>query len=617
MFEKQLDKILLDVQKPGRYVGGELNAVVKEKADVRFAFCFPDTYEIGMSHLGMKILYGLINSRENYSCDRVFSPWIDMEEKMREEGIPLYGLETKIALKDYDIIGFTLQYELSYTNILNMLDLGGVPILAKEREGLKNIVIAGGPCACNPEPLADFVDVFSLGDGEEITLEILDLYDLCKKNGSSKLEFLEKAAKIEGAYVPSFYEAYYNEDGTLIKTEAINSVAPSTVRRRACMDLNEMYFPKDFVVPFLDIVHDRAVAEVLRGCIRGCRFCQAGFIYRPFREKSLEVIDKQCKSLCETTGYDEISLSSLATNDYTELNGLLDSLHAWTEGDNVSVSLPSLRVDSFSKELTEKIKSVRKSSLTFAPEAGTQRMRDVINKNVSEEQLINTSNIAFSNGWSKIKLYFMIGLPTETMEDVEGIIKLGQKVVSTYYMNDERPKGKGVSVTLSAAAFVPKPHTPFQWFGQDTLDMFEKKQSTLRSNLPKGKIKLNYHEAKTSFIEAVFARGDRKLGKVLLEAYKRDFKFDGWNDCFNFDNWIKLFEDTGIDPSFYANRQRGFDEVFPWDHIDYAIKKSFLKAEYQLALASTTTPNCKEKCSNCGANVYSGGICREKRKNMV
>ncbi len=618
MFSKEVEKVLLDVQKPGRYVGGELNAVQKDwaKMDIRYAFCFPDTYEVGMSHLGMKILYGLINSRENYSCDRVFAPWLDMEAKMRENNIPLYGLESGDALSEFDMIGFTLQYELSYTNILNMLELGKVPVLAKDRKTLKNIVVGGGPCACNPEPLVDFFDIFALGDGEESTLQLLDVYNQSKKNGDSKEEFLKKAAQIEGMYVPSFYHIEYNEDNT-VKAINNNEFAPKTVRRSAVMDIDNMYFPENFVVPFLDIVHDRAVAEVLRGCIRGCRFCQAGFIYRPFREKSVEIIDKQCKSLCQTTGYDEISLSSLATNDLSSLNPLLDTLHMWTEGDNVSVSLPSLRVDSFSKELTEKIKSVRKGGLTFAPEAGSQRMRDVINKNVTEEQLMDTVNIAFSNGWSRVKLYFMIGLPTETMEDVQEIVNLGQKVVEQYYQNPDKPNGKGVSVTASAATFVPKPFTPFQWFGQDKIELVREKQAVLKANVGSNKLTVNYHESKTSFIEAIFARGDRKLSPVLYEAHKRGFKFDGWNDGFNFEAWLQLFEDMNIDTAFYANRNRDFDEVFPWDHLDYGVKKEFLLNEYKKAINAQTTENCREKCSNCGANCFKGGICFEKHTNMV
>ncbi|MFI3326044.1 MAG: TIGR03960 family B12-binding radical SAM protein [Clostridia bacterium] len=619
MFSKEVEKILLEVEKPGRYTGGELNSVVKdkEKMDIRYAFCFPDTYEVGMSHLGMKILYSLINSREEYSCDRVFAPWTDMENKMRENNIPLYGLESGDPLSEFDMIGFTLQYELSFTNILNMLDLGGVPVLAKDRTELKNIVIGGGPCACNPEPLVDFFDMFALGDGEESTLEIIDLLNECKKKGDTKEDFLKKATQIGGIYVPSLYSVEYNDDKTIKVVNPIEN-APKTVLKRTCMDLDSMYFPETFVVPFLDIVHNRAVAEVLRGCIRGCRFCQAGFLYRPFREKSVETIDKQCKILCENTGYDEISLSSLATNDLSTLNPLLDTLHMWTEDDKVSVSLPSLRVDSFSNELIEKISSVRKSGLTFAPEAGSQRMRDVINKNVTQQQLYDTVNIAFANGWSKVKLYFMIGLPTETIEDVEEITILGLNVIGQFNQNPNKPKGKGANVTVSAATFVPKPFTPFQWFGQDTIEVIEEKQSRLKARNNSKKLTVNYHESKTSFLEAVFARGDRKLSPVLYEAYKRGFKFDGWSQCFSYEAWIKLFKDLDIDMAFYANRHRSLDEVFPWEHLDYGVKKEFLLREYQKALSAETTENCREKCSNCGANKQcKGGICFGNYKDMV
>lgn len=619
MFSSEVEKILPLVQKPGRYVGGELNSVVKDKknVDVRFAFCFPDTYEIGMSHLGMKILYSLFNKFDYIWCERVFSPWFDMEDEMVKNNIPLYALESGDPVKDFDFIGFTLQYELSYTNILNMLKLSGVPLLSKDRTELHNIVVAGGPCACNPEPIADFIDIIFLGDGEEVDVEIMDIYRECKKLGESKEEFLIKASKIKGAYVPAFYDVTYNDDGT-VKSYTPKNDAPAKVEKRVCMDIDNTFFPDSFVVPFLDIVHDRAVAEVLRGCIRGCRFCQAGFLYRPYREKSIDVINKQCRDLCASTGYDEISLSSLSTSDHSQLNELLDSLHTWTEEDKVNVSLPSLRVDGFSVELTEKIKSVRKSGLTFAPEAGSQRLRDVINKNVFEEDLMKTVNIAFSNGWSKIKLYFMIGLPTETMEDVGAITALGQKVVDAYYDNKEKPKGsRSVTVTASASAFVPKPFTPFQWFGQDTIETFEAKQKHLRTSITTRKLNVNYHSANTSFIEAVFARGDRRLCKVLLEAINRGFRFDGWNEGFDFQKWMELFQDMGVDTGFYANRHREFAEVFPWDHLDYGVKKEFLIEECKRAYQSETTPNCREKCSNCGANCYKGGICVEKHKNMV
>ena len=618
MYDKRLEPVLLDVQKPGRYVGGELNSVVKNKAevDVRFAFCFPDTYEIGMSHLGLKILYGVINEQPDMWCERVFAPWGDMEEQMRRLDVPLYALESGDPLDAFDFIGFTLQYELSYTNILNMLELGRIPLKSSERTGLKHIVIGGGPCACNPEPLAEFFDLFCLGDGEEVDVEVMRLWQKCRDEGRTREEFLYAASQIRGVYVPSLYDVTYHEDGTLQSCVPNRPGVPEKVLKCNIMDLDSMYFPKSFVVPYIEVVHDRAVCEVLRGCHRGCRFCQAGFLYRPFREKSIETIDAQCRALVESTGYDEISLSSLSTSDYRRLFGLIDTLHQWTEDEKVSVSLPSLRVDNFSTELIDRVQSIRKTSLTFAPEAGTQRMRDVINKNVTEEELMRTVNLAFSNGWSKVKLYFMIGLPTETMEDVKGITALAQAVVDAYYNNPDHPRG-APSVSVSAAAFVPKPFTPFQWFGQDTMETMEKKQRTLKGSSTNRKISISYHGAQTSFLEAVFARGDRRLSAVLLEAHRRGMKFDGWEMYFNFDAWMQVFKDLGISPDFYATRQRSFDEVFPWDHLDYGIRKEFLMEECRRAYRNTTTPNCTQQCANCGAACFKGGICVEKRTDLV
>lgn len=617
MYDKRLEPVLLDVQKPGRYVGGELNSVIKNKneVDVRFAFCFPDTYEIGMSHLGMKILYGAFNERPEIWCERVFAPWIDMEEQMRRLDVPLYALESGDPLDCFDFIGFTLQYELSYTNILNMLELGGIPLKSSERTGLSHIVLGGGPCACNPEPLAEFFDLFCLGDGEEIDLEVIDLWRQCHDEGCSRQEFLRRAAKIPGVYVPSLYTVTYHEDGT-VESYTAHDGAPERVQKRAIMDLDSMYFPKSFVVPYIETVHDRAVCEVLRGCHRGCRFCQAGFLYRPFREKSIETISKQCKALIESTGYDEVSLSSLSTSDYRRLFDLIDTLHTWTEDEKVSVSLPSLRVDNFSMELVERVQSIRKTSLTFAPEAGTQRMRDVINKNVTEEELLRTVNLAFSNGWSKVKLYFMIGLPTETLDDVRGIAALGQTVVDAYYNNPDHPR-TAPSVGISAAAFVPKPFTPFQWFGQDSMETLHEKQHILKGSSTNRKINISYHGAETSFLEAVFARGDRRLSSVLLEAHRRGLKFDGWGACFRFDEWMRIFKDLELSPDFYATRHRDFDEVFPWDHLDYGIRKEFLIEECRRAYRAETTPNCLEKCSNCGAACMKGGVCVEKRSDLV
>ena len=614
MYPKKIEKLLLKVQKPGRYVGGEMNSVIKNKEDVdtRFAFCFPDTYEIGMSHLGLKILYSEMNELPYLWCERVFAPWIDMEQLMVENDIPLYALESGDSVKDFDFIGFTLQYELSYTNVLNMLKLSGIPLKSSERKELNNIVVAGGPCTCNPEPLAEFFDIFFLGEGEDVDIEVIELYRKCKKENKTKEEFLVAASAIEGVYVPSLYDVEYNPSGT-VKSYTPKNGAPKTIRKRIMKDLDEAYFPEKFVVPMIDVVHNRVVSEVLRGCIRGCRFCQAGFIYRPYREKSINSINSQSKSLCDSTGYNEVSLSSLSTSDYSQINELIDELHTWTQEDRVNLSLSSLRVDNFSAELMDRINSVRKSGLTFAPEAGSQKLRDVINKNVTEEQLMKTVNIAFSEGWSKIKLYFMIGLPTETLDDIEGIIKLGQTVINEYYSIKDKPKNKGVEVTLSAAAFVPKPFTPFQWFGQDTIEQIEKKQKHLMHSISSKKMKVNYHGAQTSYLEGVFARGDRKLSVVLEEAVKRGLHFDGWDSCFKFDEWMNIFDELKIDPAFYANRQREFDEIFPWDHLDYCINKQFLIDECKRAYNAETTPNCKEKCSNCGAACMKGGICVEKR----
>ena len=618
MVSKEVEKLLLKVQKPGRYVGGELNEVIKDKRKVavRFAFCFPDTYEVGMSHLGMKILYSQFNSVEDIWCERVFAPWTDMEELMREHKIPLYALESGDPISDFDFIGFTLQYELSYTNMLNMLRLGNVPILSSERTELKNIVVAGGPCACNPEPIADFVDLFFIGEGEEVDLEVMELFRRCRDEGKSKSEFLRLCADIDGVYVPSLYEVDYNEDGT-IKRFSPKDGAPAVIHKRLMKKMDESFYPDNFVVPLVEIVHDRAVQEIFRGCIRGCRFCQAGFIYRPVREKSPEVINAQCKALCENTGYDEVSLSSLSSSDYSQIVPLLEQLTSWTKDEKVSISLPSLRVDGFTDEIMNRIKTVRKSGLTFAPEAGSQRMRDVINKNVQHDELMQTCATAFAGGWTTVKLYFMIGLPTETMDDVAAIAGLGQDVVDTYYHTENRPKGKSVRVTVSASSFVPKPFTPFQWEPQDTIPVLHEKQEHIKNSITTRKISFNYHDADTSFLEAVFARGDRRLCKAMALACDRGFHFDGWNDCFDLQKWLDIFDECGIDPAFYANRRRSFDEILPWDHIDYGVTKTFLKKECQKAYENTTTPHCRLQCSGCGAAKYGEGVCFEKRQNLV
>ncbi len=619
MVSKEVERLLLKVQKPGRYVGGELNEVIKDKrgVEVRFAFCFPDTYEVGMSHLGMKILYSQFNSVPYIWCERVFAPWVDMEEEMRKQNIPLYALESGDPLSEFDFIGFTLQYELSFSNMLNMLKLGNVPITTEERgDELKNIVVAGGPCACNPEPIADFVDLFFIGEGEEVDLEVMELFRKCRAEGCNKSEFLRRCAKIEGVYVPSLYDVEYNSDGT-IKSFTPKDGAPEVIHKRVMLDMDKSYYPDNFVVPLVEIVHDRAVQEIFRGCIRGCRFCQAGFIYRPVREKSPDTINAQCRALCNNTGYDEVSLSSLSSSDYSQIVELLEKLTEWTGDEKVSISLPSLRVDGFTDEIMNKIKTVRKSGLTFAPEAGSQRMRDVINKNVREDELMQTCATAFAGGWTTVKLYFMIGLPTETMDDVADIAHLGQAVVDTYYNTPNRAKGKSVRVTVSASSFVPKPFTPFQWEPQDTIPVLHEKQQHIKDSVTSKKITFNYHDADTSFLEAVFARGDRKLCRVMALACERGFHFDGWNDCFSLDKWLELFDECGIDPAFYANRRRSFDEILPWDHIDYGVTKSFLIKECKKAYENETTPHCRLKCSGCGAAKYGKGVCFEKRKDLV
>ena len=614
MDNKQFEKLLLSVQKPGRYSGGEINSVIKNKEDVdiRFAFCFPDTYEIGMSHLGMKILYSQFNEREDIWCERVFAPWTDFEEVMRENNIPLFALESRDPIKDFDFIGFTLQYEMAYTNVLNMLDLAGLPLKSKDRKDLSPLVVAGGPCTCNPEPLSDFIDLFFIGEGEEVDLEVIDLYKEFKKKGSSKEEFLREAGKIEGVYVPSLYKDEYNTDGTLKSLTPENGV-PKTVKKRIIKDMDKSYYPEKFVVPFIEIVHDRAVQEIFRGCIRGCRFCQAGFIYRPVREKSVDTVNRQAKCICENTGYDEISLSSLSTSDYREIEPLLNKLLEWTDENHVSLALPSLRIDNFSEELLEKIKHIRKSGLTFAPEAGTQRLRDVINKNLTEEEILTTCKTAFEGGYTSVKLYFMLGLPTETDEDLVGIANLGQKIVDTYYSLPNKPKGKGVNVSISVSTFVPKPFTPFQFEPQIGLEEIRRRQELLKNSIKTKKITLSYHDSSTSFLEGAFARGDRRMGAVIETAYKMGCTFDSWTECFDPEKWYKAFETCGLTPEFYANRTREYGEISPWEHIDVGVTKDFLIKENQTAHESKTTPNCREKCSNCGAMCYGEGVCFEKR----
>lgn len=608
--KKNVEKILQYVQKPARYVGGELNSVQKDlnKISLRYAFCFPDLYEIGMSHLGMKIIYSLVNDRDDSWCERVFAPDLDMEAQMRKNNIPLFALESGDYIKDFDIIGFTLMYELCYTNVLNMLDLAQIPLKSKDRTDLTPIICCGGPCACNPEPIVDFMDIVFLGDGEESTVQVLDLLKKCKEEGKNKQEFLFLAKDIKGVYVPSFYEDSYNEDGTLKELKPLNN-APAKVKKSVVSDMNKCFYPKSFVVPFISIVHDRAVEEIFRGCIRGCRFCQAGFIYRPIREKSVETINKQAKTLIDSTGYDELSLCSLSTSDHSNVNEMLTSLIDWTVKDKINLSLPSLRVDNFSDELADKLNKVRKSGLTFAPEAGTQRLRDVINKNVTEEEVLRTCTKAFDNGWTSVKLYFMMGLPTETMEDIEGIADLGMKVIHAFYNNPQRQKGSGVQVSISCASFIPKPFTPFQWEPEDSMENLQAKQAHLLESIPTKKIKVSYHQTPTSLLEGVLARGDRRLNNVIYDAWKLGCKFDSWDDRFDFDAWTKAFELNGINPFFYTKRKRPFDEILPWDHLDYGVSRKFLENENKKAHENKTTPHCRIKCAGCGANMINGGNC--------
>ncbi len=604
------ESILRSVSKPGRYTGGEYGQIVKdrEKVKARFAFCFPDSYEIGMSNLGVRILYGVLNSDEDIWCERVYAPWIDMEDKMREHHIPLWAHESGDPIADFDFIGFTLQYEMSYTNVLNMLDLAGLPLRAADRGEDAPLVIGGGPCSYNPEPVADFFDLFNIGEGEEMLPEIVRLYVKMKEDGSyTKAGFLREAARsIEGVYVPSLYDVSYNEDGTVKAYTPKYPDVPARVRKRIVKDLDTMYFPDKLVMPYLETVQDRIMLEVFRGCIRGCRFCQAGIIYRPVREKSPEVLCNQAKCLYEATGYEEMSLSSLSISDYTRLRELTDGLISWTNDKKVSLSLPSLRIDSFTRELMDKVASVRASSITFAPEAGTQRLRDVINKNVTEEDLMNAAGIAFAAGKEQVKLYFMDGLPTETDEDLEGIAKLGKAVIEKFYATPEHNKRRQPQVTVSVSCFVPKPFTPFQWEPQDMPETLERKRLYIRSKITDRKIKYSCHDSGTSRIEAVLALGDRRVGAALELACREGFRFDAWDEFFSYDRWMDVFARSGIDPSFYANRRRQTSEVLPWDVIDCGVTKEFLIREYEKAHAGVTTPNCREHCSGCGANRLGG-----------
>lgn len=606
------DDVLFRVEKPARYIGGELNSYNKDlkDIDIRFAFCFPDVYEVGMSHLGMKILYYIANERKDTFCERVFAPWPDMEKIMREENIPLYALESKDPIKDFDFIGFTLQYEMSYTNILNMLDLAGVTIRASERGEEEPIVLCGGPCAYNPEPLYDIADIFVLGEGEELNNKVLDLYKKYKGKGKKK-EFLREASKIRGVYIPSLYEVTYKDDNTIKEFKPLYEDVPNKVKKVIVNNINDVVYPDKFVVPYTDIVHDRIVLETFRGCTRGCRFCQAGMIYRPIREKKTESLLELSDKLVKNTGYDEITLSSLSICDYSDIQNLVFSMVERHKEGKVGVTLPSLRIDSFSVDLIKEIQKVRKTGLTFAPEAGSQRMRDVINKGVTEENLMNSVKSAFEAGWSTIKLYFMLGLPYETLEDVVGIVELGQKVIEKYYEVPKEVRKKGLKVTISTSIFVPKPFTPFQWVPQDTMEDVRKKIEVVRGAIKSKQITYNWHESLVSYMEAIFARGDRRICDVLIKAFEKGARFDGWNQYFDFNIWKEALEECNVDGDFYAYRQREYDEILPWDFVDTGVSKEFLMKENERAKKAELTPDCRQGCKNCGVNVNLEGECFE------
>ncbi|QGU95539.1 TIGR03960 family B12-binding radical SAM protein [Clostridium bovifaecis] len=610
------DDILHKVEKPIRYTGGELNSFYKDKneVDIRFAFCFPDVYEVGMSHLGTKILYYILNQRKDTFCERAFAPWPDMEKLMRENNIPMYTLETKDSLKEFDFVGFTLQYEMSYTNILNMLNMADIPVRASQRVEDDPIVICGGPCAYNPEPLYDIAEIFTIGESEIQINELLDMYQECKKKGLSKKEFLREAVKIRGVYVPSLYEVAYKEDGTIKEFKPKYEDVPAKVTKAIVQNIDEIDFPDKLLVPYGEIVHDRVTVETFRGCTRGCRFCQAGMVYRPVREKTTDKIMEQVDKLLKTTGYEEVSLVSLSICDYSDIQNLVKSLIEKYKDKKVGVSLPSIRIDSFSVDLINEIQKVRKTGLTFAPEAGSQRMRDIINKGVTENDLMESVSNAFKSGWSTIKLYFMIGLPYETEEDVVGIADLGEKVVAEYFKVPKEERKKGLKVTLSTSIFVPKPFTPFQWAPQDTMEVVKNKIRLLRNSIKSRQISYNWHESPVSYTEAVFARGDRKLCDVLVRAFEKGAKFDGWGEYFSFELWKEAMAECGVDGDFYAYRERSYEEILPWDFIDIGVTKEFLIKENELAKRADVTRDCRIGCTNCGINTaecFKEGDCFE------
>lgn len=607
------DKILTKVQKPTRYTGGEVNSVMKNPADVdiRYGFVFPDTYEIGMSHLGIKILYHTLNERPDTWCERVFAPWSDMEDLMRQNGEKLFALESGDEVIGFDILGITLQYELCYSNVVNMLDLAGIPILSSDRDESYPIICGGGPCAYNAEPVADVFDFFMLGEGEELIHETTDIYLEWKKSGKkSKKEFLERVAALDGVYVPSFYDVSYNEDGTVKSITPNNPTAKAVVTKRIMADFDATPAPDKIIVPFGEVVHDRVMLEVFRGCIRGCRFCQAGYVYRPVRERKSETLTKLAESLLSSSGYDEISLSSLSTSDYRELKCLTDNLLQMTEEKKIGLSLPSLRIDNFSLELMNKVQKVRKTGITFAPEAGTQRLRDVINKNINEDNILKSVRQLFGGGWTNVKLYFMIGLPTETTEDVEGIAILAEKVLGEYFAIPKEERAKNINITVSTSSFIPKPFTAFQWEKQNTREEIVEKQNLLKRSIKSKRIRYNWHDNKTSYLEGVFARGDRRLCRVIIEAVRLGCRFDGWDEHFSFEKWMQAFSACGVDPDWYL-RKRDYDEILPWDHISVGISKNFFLKESEKAQRAETTPNCREKCAGCGAASFRTGVCYE------
>ena len=612
------DEILLSVQQPARYIGGEVNMVKKDPAGkIRFAMAFPDVYELGMSHLGIQILYDMFNKREDVYCERVYSPWMDLDQIMREKQIPLFALESQDPIKNFDFLGITLQYEMCYTNVLQLLDLAQIPLHACDRTEEDPIVIGGGPCTYNPEPIAEFFDLFYMGEGEVVYFELLDRYKENQAKGSSRREFLELAAEIPGIYVPAFYDVLYKEDGTIERMVPNNPHAKETVSKQLVMEMNDTYYPEQPVVPFIKATQDRVVLEIMRGCIRGCRFCQAGMVYRPVRERSLETLKDLAYKMLKSTGHEEISLSSLSSSDHTQLEGLVNFLIDEFDGKGVNVSLPSLRIDAFSLDVMSKVQDIKKSSLTFAPEAGSQRRRNVINKGLTEEDILHGSSEAFKGGWNRVKLYFMLGLPTETVEDMEGIALLAEKVAEEYYKVPKEQRFGKVQVVSSTSFFVPKPFTPFQWATMFTKEEYLKKahivNTKMKEMLNHKSLRYNWHEADVTVLEGVMARGDRKVAAVIEEAYKNGALYDSWSESFKNDVWMKAFETCGVDPEFYTLRERSLDEVFPWDFIDAGVSKEFLQREWNQALHETVTPNCRQKCSACGALKYKGGVCYENK----